>query len=356
MGLVALLFCGCDTTDSATRRELAAQREAEQARLRAVLLDRVHVAEGAVWERLHPMLTAAADYKEEETHAYTGAVFVTEDFYSEALEKEARAEGFGSYVSVLTVFPDSPAERAGLRSGDRLLELNGTRVPQGSGAAVYAARKLKRQLVAGEENQLLVQRGDEILELTVTPDKGAYYGVVIVASNSVSLQVDGDVIWIGLDTVESLKGGDELTYLCAYALAKNVMRHTKQKGKNMMLGQILDMAAAAGGVSTGGLFGGMGANAYSQAFEVEADLIAIYLLASSGNPYEGYPAFWDKALKARSRKGGLSAKDMERIAVAGKVVASIAEKEANGEPIFPEAYLQGDVSEIELGDAGDAEK
>ncbi|MDQ8183222.1 M48 family metallopeptidase [Pelagicoccus sp. SDUM812005] len=347
ISLSLLLLSACDSTHSAERKAEQARQAAEQARMRAAFLGRIHEAESAVWQTLHPLIEKAANYRAEETHGYIGAAFVTEAFYSEALLAEARAEGFGPWVTVLTVFPDSPAESAGLRAGDRLLSINGAKVPQGSRSAIYAARQVKRQLEPGGPNLLEVQRGNEVLELEVTPVEGAYYGVVVVATDAVDLQVDGDVIWIGLSLVESIKRSEDLAYLCAYALAKNVMRHSKQKGKNAMLGQLLDVAAAASGVNTGGIFGGMGGNAYSHAFEVEADLIALYLLASADYEIAGYPEFWDRALRGRSRKGELTAKEVERIETAGKVIASIEAKREAEEPIFPEEYLQGDVSEIE---------
>lgn len=315
--------------------------------MRAALLGRVHDAEASVWEHLNPLVQNAANYRSEETYGYIGAAFVTENFYSELFLREVRMEGLGPYVSVLTVFPDSPAERAGLKAGDKLVSVNGTKVPKGAGATSFAAMRVKRLLKPDEPNVLEVQRGEEILQLDVLPVAGAYYAVVIVESNVIDLQVDGDVIYVGLGLVENLKKRDDLSYLCAYALAKNVMRHTKQKGKNAFLGQLLDVAAAASGVNTGGVFGSMGSQAYSHAFEVEADLIALYLLASSGYEIEGYPVFWENVLRSRSRKDTLTAKEVERIETAGKVIASIEEKRAAGEAIFPEAYLQGDVSEIE---------
>ncbi len=346
--LTSLLFLGgCDSTTSAERKAEQARQAAEQARMRAAYLGRIHDAEGSVWEILNPLIQKAANYRAEETHGYIGAAFVTESFYGEAFVAEARAEGFGPFVSVLTVFPDSPAESAGLKAGDRVLSINGSKVPQGARASLFAARKIKRMLKPGVPNQMEVQRGSEIIPLEMTPVEGAYYGVVVVASDSIFLQVDGDVIWIGLSVVEGLKSEDDLAYLCAYALAKNVMRHPKQKGKNAMLGQLLDVAAAMSGVNTGGVFGGMGGNAYSHAFEVEADLIALYLLASADYEISGYPEFWDGVLRRRNRMGELTAKELERIETARKVIASIEAKREAEEPIYPEEYLQGDVSELE---------
>ena len=345
--LGALLLVGCDSTNAELRKAERARKEAEEARIRAAFLARVHEAESDVWQILNPLIEKAAHYREEETHGYIGAVFVTEAFYSEALLKEVRAEGFGTHVSVLTVFEDSPAEAAGLQGGDHLLSVNGTRVPKGQNSAPFAARKVKRLLVPGEVNRLEVLRGEEVLALDVEAIPGAYYALVIVASNSVDLHVDGDVIWMGLSLVESLDDSDELAYLCAYALAKNVMRHSRQKGRNAFLGQLVDIAAMTSGVNTGGVFQSMGGAAHEQAFEVESDLIALYLLASAGYRFDTYPEFWDKVLRSQNKRGGLKPKDGDRLGKMRSVIASIEAKIAAGEPIFPEEYLQGDVSELE---------
>lgn len=342
-----VLLGGCESVDYQARKAEQARKEAEDSRLRAAFLARIHEAESDVWAILDPLIQKAAHYREEETFGYIGAVFATEAFYSEALLKEVRAEGFGSHVSVFTVFDDSPAAKAGLQGGDRLLSVNGVRVPRGQSSGAFATRKIKRLLIPGEMNQLEVQRGEEVLEFDIEAIPATYYSVIVVASNSVDLHVDGDVIWLGLSIVESMDDSDDLAHLCAYALAKNVMRHSRQKGRNAFLGQLVDIAAMTGGVNTGGVFQSMGGSAHEQAFEVESDLVALYLLASAGYRFDAYPDFWDKVLRARSKKGALKPKDEDRLEKMRSVIASIEAKQAAGEPVFPEEYLQGDVSELE---------
>src|SRR5690606_12944000 len=113
--------------------------------------------------------------------------FVTEDFYSEALAEEARAEGLGGRVTTLAVFPGSPAELAGLQVGDRLVAIDGKRTPSGPRATGFAVKKLKRLLRPGEKSALEIQRGDQTLTLEVEPTKGAYYPVVVVAGGEPAL-------------------------------------------------------------------------------------------------------------------------------------------------------------------------
>lgn len=338
---------GCESTDRATRRAERESREAEERRLRSEFLTRIHAAETEVWRALDPLMRAAAGYRDEETHGYLGAAFVTEDFYSEALWDATEREGLGGHVTALAVFPDSPAEEAGLQAGDRIVSVNGAKVPKGPRATTFAVKKFKRLLRPEEENLLEVQRGAETLALAVEPGRGAYYAVVVVASREMDLYADGHAIWIGLDLAETLGGTDKLGYVCAYALAQNVMRHSKQRGRNAFLGQMVDLAAAVGGIPTGGLFGGMGASAHEAAYEIESDLIALYLLASSGHDIAGYPDFWEPALAARSRKGTLRAMDLERLNSMKKIIAAIEKRRELGQEIYPEGYLTGDAAELE---------
>lgn len=349
--LLSFAFIGCETSESVALKRLEEQRRYEEAaRLRAEYLVRIHEAESAVWDILHPLMQKAADYREQETFGYIGAVFVSEAFYSEAFLLEARAEGLGPFVSVLGVHPDSPAEFSGLKAGDRLISINDVKVPRGTRSAQFANRRIKRLLKTGLPNQLVVERGGTLLDLEVTPTKGTYYGLVVLPGNAMDLHVDGDVIWMSLRLIEALEDSDELSYICSYALAKSVMRHAKQKGANEFLGKIVDIAAMASGANTGGFFGSMGGGMYAHGFEVEADLVALYLLASSGYDISMYPDFWDKHLRARSKKGTLRKNDQDRIDIARNVVVTLLEKQQSGEIIFPKEYLSGDVSEIELGE------
>lgn len=68
-------------------------------------------------------------------------------------------------VRVGQVVPGSPAERAGLQSGDEILEANGKKVP---GAPAREMAGALRNIAPGEQLRLKVRRGDgRLLDLTI---------------------------------------------------------------------------------------------------------------------------------------------------------------------------------------------
>jgi len=75
-----------------------------------------------------------------------------------------------SGVLVIAVAPDSPAEHAGLREGDVMVEFNGQPVP-----SIDALHKLLTADHIGVEARLSVLRGTEKLLLPITPQESAQF-------------------------------------------------------------------------------------------------------------------------------------------------------------------------------------
>lgn len=74
-----------------------------------------------------------------------------------------------SAVAVENVQPDSPAMAAGLQSGDLILEIDG-RLVENSGILVTEVTEN-----AGENVELLIQRGDELLSVNLVPRRPGEY-------------------------------------------------------------------------------------------------------------------------------------------------------------------------------------
>ena len=75
-----------------------------------------------------------------------------------------------SGVRVIAIAPGSPADRAGLREGDVMLDLNGQPVP-----SIDALHKLLTADHIGVESQLAILRGTEKLSLPITPQESAHF-------------------------------------------------------------------------------------------------------------------------------------------------------------------------------------
>ena len=104
--------------------------------------------------------------------------------------------GSGSEPAVGVVFPDTPAERAGLQSGDKIIGFNGIRV--------VSHRHLK-DLVGksnGTPSEILVERNGAEITATLTPEimgdeKSARIGIQFATDNNVyELQKPGPMPWV----------------------------------------------------------------------------------------------------------------------------------------------------------------
>lgn len=127
------------------------------------------------------------------------------------LKVKPRAEKFGNdtigrvdldppitHINVNNVSSGTPAERAGLKAGDKIIAINGT--------SVFAWSHFRRTVQEGKEVTLAIERGGQPLEVKLTPEK------------------QGDQYMIGIsrsfDTV--LVKANSLSEALSYGLAYNV--------------------------------------------------------------------------------------------------------------------------------------
>jgi len=205
-----------------------------------------------------------------------------------------RIFGLGEELRVLSVVAGLPAATAGVKPGDIILKINGSEI--GSSIKLFDktpkgehAREMLRE--AGiKPIELEIKRSGEIIKLTIEPTSACGFPVKVVIDDKVNAFADGNNIAVTTGMLRFVKDDDELAVVLGHELAHNTLAHvSKSKGSAIaggILGLLLDVVAAAGGVNTGGIFSQLGAKAgrlvFSQDYEVEADYLGLYFAARGG--------------------------------------------------------------------------
>lgn len=182
---------------------------------------------------------------------------------------------FPAPVSVEAVVPGSPADQAGLRSGDGIVSLAGfvlpSVVPLGSRPTALrdSAEIYLQSLAPAGKIPMSIQRGDKTLSLVVTPQPACLTRLEVVAGMPLKARSDGSIIQLGQDFAAQLSDG-ELAFVIAHELAHTIGRHRAQ---------LSALEASKSPVAR------HQRAALARQFEDEADLVALDLMANAGwNP------------------------------------------------------------------------
>jgi predicted Zn-dependent protease len=242
---------------------------------------------------------------------------------------------------VTWVAEQGPAAKSGLAVDDRILSINnvefGTSNQQHNKFYAEASRIGKNTTPI---KSLLVKRGDQLLEMDIRLEKICGYPVVLRESDAVNAYADGKRIIITKGMMRFAQQDQELALVVAHELGHNLMGHLDKKKTNHMLGTIIDLAAAANGVSTRGTFANMGARAFSQDFEAEADYVALYYMNAADLPLEGSANFWRQMAAEHPGSIGTSHSashpaTSERFLAISNTIAEINHKISAGLPVEP---------------------
>jgi hypothetical protein len=196
--------------------------------------------------------------------------------YRGEYRKQALASwSFPTPVSIESIVPDSPAARAGIRSGDGLLAIGDRQLPMDlpQGAPTTELRdRAEEELQAASPTapiSLTIRRGDRDLVIVLTPVAACRSRIEVAPLMKSAARSDGRTIQLSQAFVERVDD-DGLAVAIAHELAHSILDHRKQLAIQEATGRSTKPLA--------------------RQFEDEADLLSLDLLSGAG---------WDPAIAPR---------------------------------------------------------
>ena len=200
-----------------------------------------------------------------------------------------RVYGIHNRLTILYVLEGSPAQAAGLAAGDVIVKVNDVDMPDAK-----SLEQLQGVLRSFAPMRFEIERKGVPLVVSVVPEPACWYPILITPDQGVNAFADGTRIRVTRGMVNFAATDDELALVVSHEMAHNAMRHIEAKKKNAGLGFLADLAIlilSRGQVSSQA-FQQIGAMAYSQEFEAEADYVGLYIMANAGMPIDEAPLFW----------------------------------------------------------------
>jgi len=336
-----LLFTACATTVT-PRTEIEGRALIEERHIQRNIALQQNVRDnGQIQNVGFPLLEAAVPFCDSNIVKSIGLDIATGYDFDESFQRSAmEVLSAGASVTVIGVVDFGPSALAGVQVEDVISEINGNPVISGENASSIFNNLLQEELRDNESITLSVLRGEEVLDLEITPVRICDYKLALVLTDDLNAFADGDNVFVTRRMLRFTDNDKELGLVIAHELAHNIMNHIGKQRQNYSLGSLVDLAARSQGIDTDGLFGDLTGKAYSQAFEAEADYVGMYILARTGMDLDGASYFWRRMAVENpgnidSHSASLPA-TAERFLALEQVVTEILEKKAAGIPLDPE--------------------
>ncbi len=236
--------------------------------------------------------------------------------------------GIGDQMRVLAAIPDGPAHRGGIEVGDIIVDINGEPAPTTAAATRVFGLKMSQFARSGTPVQLTVLRGEQTITATVKPEPICGYQVQVAEVRQVNARADGRrSIHITRGMLRFVRSDAELALVVAHEIAHNAMGHLEARTQ-----LVRSLAAAGNGTKTDAVN-----PEFSQALEMEADHMGLYIVARAGMPIDAAPGFIARLGAASS--GNLQTRthpaSNARVAALKRTIDDIERKRTAGADLVP---------------------
>lgn len=296
-------------------------------------------------ERLHrvvyPILAANASLCDARV-AYA-AGFVVESRFDQIFDYQAAsaAAGLDDRLSVIAVAPNSPAAKAGMAPGDRLVAVGGTAL-----APTYRARDEMAKLFAdtGPVATLTLERAISSGEwarrdVTVARERICDMQSRVMVTEVINAYATGSELVATTGLLRFLPDDAEFAVIVGHEIAHNIERHAGTGVGNPRIASLMDFFNS---VWSAKPKEGNGVRTpISQAYEAEADYVGLYLIARAGFPPAAAQNVYRRfAISTPSSiNAGLDSShpaSPARVVLLGEAAREIEAKRTAGLPLIPE--------------------
>lgn len=201
--------------------------------------------------------------------------------------------------------------------------------------------RLEKILASGEIVTVTVEGADGEKVIEITPEPLCDYKVQIEPKDGVNAYATGDGIVMTTGMMNFARTDQELALVFGHELAHNTRDHVTAKQANAIGGAIAGaIFTVLTGVDVTQLGAEMGAAAYSQEFEAEADYIGVYHAERAGFDMTDAEHFWRRMATnspgAIGLAGSTHPSTANRFLAIREAVEEVRRKREAGEPLIPE--------------------
>lgn len=232
--------------------------------------------------------------------------------------------GLTDIITVRAVGDQTPASRAGLKTGDQILAIGGLKTPVGPTSIRDSIRRARALNAAGATYPIAIRRDGANKTLLVAPAARCAYTYSLLGSSIINAGADGVRVYFTRGMMRFVKSDLELAVVFGHEVAHNLLGHAKRRRRS-----------ANESVSSAQLYRN---RRFSKARELEADYVGLYLVARAGFDITEAPNIWRRMATENPRTAGFSATHpthKERLVAMQATVQEILAKRARGLPLIP---------------------
>lgn len=309
--VIAVMLGGCASVQTQIPRPSKAQLQTEQDKQSKLAFETFSRQQEKLDVIASQILRANADLCSKTRFAIGLRTHSQKSYTKHLREQSERWMGADKTPSILSVLKNGPADLAGIKAGDVIVDAQGK--------PVTMRHKQVQTKLETDQPSITIKRGDTVAkEVEVTPDTICDYPVHLRQSGVVNAYATGKAIIFTTGMMDFVKTDTELAMILAHELAHNTHNHVRKSIQNIILSGFAKRAV--------------------RPFEAEADYVGLNYMARAGYDLQGVEAIWHR-LGQRSPKNIVRAKTHPTTAhrlLSLKITRDeINEKTATGQALLP---------------------